>query len=74
MTDVNGFAKGGKFIEMLRVFFGNGLAATVDGDVHMKHRRLMQPMFNKAHLTARGELRSVIDGWDGGATGAFART
>ncbi|MEU8489519.1 cytochrome P450 [Streptomyces sp. NPDC048641] len=56
VTDVDAFAKGGKIIDALRVFFGDGLATIADGDLHMKHRRLMQPMFNKAHIATRGDV------------------
>ncbi|MEF9909097.1 MULTISPECIES: hypothetical protein [unclassified Streptomyces] len=34
----------------MRVFFGDGLATVADGDTHLRNRRLMQPMFNKAHI------------------------
>ncbi|AVH54998.1 MULTISPECIES: cytochrome P450 [Streptomyces] len=56
VTEVDAFAKGGKIIDALRVFFGDGLATIADGDLHMKHRRLMQPMFNKAHIATRGDV------------------
>ncbi|WP_432166890.1 cytochrome P450 [Streptomyces sp. bgisy031] len=56
VTDVDAFAKGGKIIDALRVFFGDGLATIADGDLHMKHRRLIQPMFNRAHIATRGDV------------------
>ncbi|MBT2394445.1 cytochrome P450 [Streptomyces sp. ISL-100] len=56
VSEAEAFAKGGKIIDALRVFFGDGLATVADGDVHMKHRRLMQPMFNKAHIATRGDV------------------
>ena len=58
VTDAADFTKGGKIIEALRVFFGDGLATVADGDTHLRNRRLMQPMFNKAHIAGRGEART----------------
>ncbi len=71
VTEVDAFAKGGKIIDALRVFFGDGLATIADGDRHMKHRRLMQPMFNKAHIATRGDVmidhvRTATAGWTPG--------
>ncbi|WP_330278965.1 cytochrome P450 [Streptomyces sp. NBC_00056] len=71
VTDVDAYAKGGKIIDALRVFFGDGLATIADGDLHMKHRRLMQPMFNKAHIATRGDVmiehvRAATDTWTHG--------
>ncbi|WP_406337458.1 cytochrome P450 [Streptomyces sp. NBC_00649] len=71
VTDVDAYAKGGKIIDALRVFFGDGLATIADGDLHMKHRRLMQPMFNKAHIATRGDVmiehvRAATDTWTDG--------
>ncbi|MFD0510550.1 cytochrome P450 [Streptomyces aureus] len=71
VTEVDAFAKGGKIIDALRVFFGDGLATIADGDLHMKHRRLMQPMFNKAHIATRGDgmidhVRTVTGAWTPG--------
>ncbi|MFF2851979.1 cytochrome P450 [Streptomyces sp. NPDC058001] len=68
VTDAASFAKGGKIIDALRVFFGDGLATVADGDTHLRHRRLMQPMFNKAHIAARGDLmidqvRDMVSAW-----------
>ncbi|MFE7012661.1 cytochrome P450 [Streptomyces sp. NPDC057651] len=73
VKDVDDFAKGGKIIDALRVFFGDGLATIADGDLHMKHRRLMQPMFNKAHIATRGDVmidhvRTVTGAWTPGVT------
>lgn len=59
MTDAAHYAKGGKIIDALRVFFGDGLVTIADGDAHLRHRRLMQPMFNKAHIADRGD--AMID-------------
>ncbi|MFC8144002.1 cytochrome P450 [Streptomyces paradoxus] len=55
VTDAAHYAKGGKIIDALRVFFGDGLATIADGDAHLRNRRLMQPMFNKAHIADRGD-------------------
>ncbi|MEU7576628.1 cytochrome P450 [Streptomyces sp. NPDC041068] len=71
VTDAASFAKGGRIIDALRVFFGDGLATVADGDVHMKNRRLMQPMFNRAHIATRGDamieqVRELVDGWGQG--------
>ncbi|MEV8020661.1 cytochrome P450 [Streptomyces sp. NPDC086554] len=68
VTDVTSFAKGGRIIDALKVFFGDGLATVADGDTHMKNRRLMQPMFNKAHIATRGDtmieqVREIVEGW-----------
>ncbi len=67
VTEVDAFAKGGKIIDALRVFFGDGLATIADGDLHMKHRRLMQPMFNKSHIATRGDV--MIEPRTGGDRG-----
>ncbi|TLS41787.1 cytochrome P450 [Streptomyces montanus] len=68
VTEVDAFAKGGKIIDALRVFFGDGLATIADGDLHLKHRRLMQPMFGKAHIATRGDVmishvRAATEAW-----------
>jgi pentalenene oxygenase len=55
VTDAAHYAKGGRIIDALRVFFGDGLATIADGDAHLRNRRLMQPMFNKAHIADRGD-------------------
>ncbi|MGW6059343.1 cytochrome P450 [Streptomyces sp. NPDC055189] len=72
VTDVESYAKGGRIIDALKVFFGDGLATVADGDTHMKNRRLMQPMFNKAHIATRGDtmiekVREIVEGWTEGA-------
>lgn len=72
VTDVESYAKGGRIIDALKVFFGDGLATVADGDTHMKNRRLMQPMFNKAHIATRGDtmigqVREIVGGWEEGA-------
>jgi len=68
VTDAVHFAKGGKIIDALRVFFGDGLATIADGDAHLRNRRLMQPMFNKAHIAGRGDamidqVRAMVGAW-----------
>ncbi len=40
---------------VMRHFFGEGLA-TVSGPNHLRHRRMMQPFFLRAHLTTFGTL------------------
>jgi pentalenene oxygenase len=50
------------------VFFGDGLATIADGETHLRNRRLMQPMFNKAHIATRGEamiaqVRETVAAW-----------
>ncbi|MFF7987110.1 cytochrome P450 [Streptomyces sp. NPDC007901] len=72
VTDAAQFEKGGKIIDALRVFFGDGLATVADGDIHLRNRRLMQPMFNKAHIATRGaamieQVRSMVTAWEPGA-------
>ncbi|KUO14680.1 cytochrome P450 [Streptomyces dysideae] len=71
VTDAARFTKGGKIIDALRVFFGDGLATVADGDTHLRNRRLMQPMFNKAHIAGRGDamidqVRSMVAAWPEG--------
>ncbi|MGW3721688.1 cytochrome P450 [Streptomyces sp. NPDC005133] len=68
VTDSAHFAKGGKIIDALRMFFGDGLATVADGDTHLRNRRLIQPMFNKAHIADRGaamidQVREVVSAW-----------
>jgi pentalenene oxygenase len=71
VTDAAHFAKGGRIIDALRVFFGDGLATIADGEAHLRNRRLMQPMFNRAHIAGRGEamigqVRSMVGAWPDG--------
>ncbi|MFF9203628.1 cytochrome P450 [Streptomyces sp. NPDC014986] len=71
VTDAAHYAKGGRIIDALRVFFGDGLATVSDGDAHLRHRRLMQPMFSKAHIAGRGDamigqVRSMVGAWPEG--------
>ncbi|MEU9362162.1 cytochrome P450 [Streptomyces sp. NPDC048301] len=72
VTDAADFAKGGRIIDALRVFFGDGLATVADGDTHLRNRRLMQPMFNKAYIETRGpdmidQVRSMVRDWPEGS-------
>lgn len=71
VTDAAHYAKGGKIIDALRVFFGDGLATIADGDAHLRNRRLMQPMFNKAHIADRGDamieqVAAIVGAWPEG--------
>ncbi|SEG99757.1 pentalenene oxygenase [Nonomuraea solani] len=59
VTEAKAFKKGGRIIEALRQFFGNGLATVTEGDPHLRRRRLLQPMFNLAHIATRGD--AMID-------------
>ncbi|MFF4360403.1 hypothetical protein [Streptomyces sp. NPDC001604] len=54
MTEAAHFTKGGNHNDALRVFLGDVIATVADGDTHLRNRRLMQPMFNKAHIAGRG--------------------
>jgi cytochrome P450 len=68
VTDAAHFAKGGKYNDALRVFLGDGIATVADGDTHLRNRRLMQPMFNKAHIAERGnamieQVRTMVGAW-----------
>jgi cytochrome P450 len=68
VTDAAHFAKGGKIFDALRLAFGDGLATVADGDTHLRNRRLMQPMFNRAHIDTRvdamiDEVRTMVDAW-----------
>ncbi|MEU6374984.1 cytochrome P450 [Streptomyces sp. NPDC046909] len=73
VTDAVSFAKGGRIFDALRLVFGDGLATVGDGDTHMRNRRLMQPMFNKAHIAGRGEamidqVRTLVEAWPEGSS------
>ncbi|MFE7816491.1 cytochrome P450 [Streptomyces sp. NPDC057433] len=68
VTDAAHFVKGGRIIDALRVFFGDGLATIADGDAHLRNRRLMQPMFNTSHIADRGhamigQVRTLVEAW-----------
>lgn len=69
VTEAAHFAKGGRIFDVLRGVFGDGLATVADGDTHLRNRRLMQPMFNKAHIATRGnamidQVRSMVGAWE----------
>ncbi|MFC8348125.1 cytochrome P450 [Streptomyces sp. NPDC057280] len=71
VTEAAHFAKGGKIFDVLRDVFGDGLATIGDGDTHLRNRRLMQPMFNKAHIATRRtamieQARSMAEEWEEG--------
>jgi cytochrome P450 len=71
VTDAKSFVKGGRIIDALRLFFGDGLATIADGEQHRRNRRLMQPMFNRAHIAGRGEamiahVAQLVDAWTEG--------
>ncbi|PWI18461.1 cytochrome P450 [Streptomyces sp. Act143] len=71
VTEAAHFAKGGKIFDVLRGVFGDGLATIADGDTHLRNRRLMQPMFNKAHIATRrtamiDQARSMVGAWQEG--------
>ncbi|MEU6253821.1 cytochrome P450 [Streptomyces sp. NPDC047043] len=68
VTDAAHFTKGGKYYDALRVFLGDGVATVVDGDTHLRNRRLMQPMFSKAHIAESGDamidqVRAMVGAW-----------
>lgn len=70
-AESSSFRKGGRLIEALSRFAGNGLATVPDGDRHRRQRRLMQPMFSRSFVAGRadvmiGTARSVIGGWTAG--------
>ncbi|PRY39812.1 cytochrome P450 [Umezawaea tangerina] len=70
-AQASSFGKGGRLIEALSRFAGNGLATVADGDLHRTQRRLVQPMFSRAFIAGRGDTmievaRSVVDGWAAG--------
>ncbi|MGW7364004.1 cytochrome P450 [Streptomyces sp. NPDC054841] len=52
--DAKNFGRGRVF-EKLRPLFGNGLPVT-DGEFHRKQRRLLQPAFQRNHITAYAEM------------------
>ncbi|MGI5484554.1 cytochrome P450 [Streptomyces lavendofoliae] len=57
----------GRFFDRLRPLAGNGLA-NADGELHRKHRRMIQPMFSRERITGYSEImsanaRSLADSW-----------
>ena len=68
----HGFGKGGRLIEALSRFAGNGLATVPDGEAHRTQRKLMQPMFNRPFIAARSDVmfdvaRAAVSSWTEGA-------
>ncbi|MFD5540532.1 cytochrome P450 [Streptomyces sp. NPDC127079] len=68
VTDAAAFPKGGRYYDALRVLLGDGVATVTDGDTHLRNRRLMQPMFSKAHIAGRGnamidQVRTTVGAW-----------
>ncbi|WP_246574232.1 cytochrome P450 [Streptomyces genisteinicus] len=62
----------GRFFDRLRPLAGNGLANS-DGEVHRRHRRLIQPMFHPQRIAQYTEAmsanaRSLADSWTPGQT------
>ncbi|MFJ3928759.1 MULTISPECIES: cytochrome P450 [unclassified Streptomyces] len=60
----------GRFFDRLRPLAGNGLANS-DGEVHRRHRRLIQPMFHPQRIAAYAEAmstnaRALADSWSPG--------
>ncbi|MBC7268289.1 MAG: cytochrome P450, partial [Streptomyces sp.] len=68
ITDAAHFLKGGRVFDALRGFFGDGIATIADGDAHLRNRRRLQPMFNRAHIAARTDpmverVRALVGSW-----------
>jgi cytochrome P450 len=60
----------GRFFDRLRPLAGDGLA-TANGEVHRRHRRLIQPMFHPQRISLYAEAmssnaRSLADSWTAG--------
>ncbi|MFP1627096.1 cytochrome P450 [Streptomyces sp. 5K101] len=60
----------GRFFDRLRPLAGNGLA-TAGGEVHRRHRRLIQPMFHPQRITLYAQAMSasataLADSWTAG--------
>jgi cytochrome P450 len=60
----------GRFFDRLRPLAGNGLANS-DGELHRRHRRVIQPMFSKEHIAGYSETmsrnaRELVDSWTPG--------
>ncbi|MFF3455250.1 cytochrome P450 [Streptomyces sp. NPDC002730] len=69
VTNARSFEKG-RFFDRLRPLAGNGLA-NADGEVHRKHRRMVQPMFSKERIAGysgimSGNARALADSWTPG--------
>ncbi|TQK42569.1 cytochrome P450 [Streptomyces sp. SLBN-118] len=64
------FFEKGRLFDRVRMLVGNGLA-TADGQVHRRHRRLIQPIFSKKRLAGYAEVMSararlLADSWEQG--------
>ncbi|MBD3579329.1 cytochrome P450 [Streptomyces sp. KD18] len=62
----------GRLYDRVRPLVGNGLA-TAGGDVHRRHRRLIQPMFHQTCIAGYAETmssraRALADSWTPGQT------
>jgi cytochrome P450 len=62
----------GRFFDRARILLGDGLA-NVNGTVHRRHRRLMQPAFHHARIVGYTEImgkraRAMVDSWKPGGT------
>jgi cytochrome P450 len=60
----------GRLFDRLRPLAGNGLA-TANGEVHRRHRRLIQPMFHPQRISMYAEImsdnaRALTDSWTPG--------
>jgi cytochrome P450 len=69
VTQARSFEKG-RFFDRLRPLAGNGLA-NADGEVHRRHRRMVQPMFSKERIhsyshTMRRNAEAMADSWTPG--------
>ncbi|WP_406733202.1 cytochrome P450 [Streptomyces sp. NBC_01794] len=69
VTHARSFEKG-RFFDRLRPLAGNGLA-NADGELHRKHRRMVQPMFSKERIAGYSEImsrnaRALADSWQPG--------
>ena len=71
VTHHRSFKKGPGF-ERAQIVLGEGLL-TSEGDVHLRHRRMIQPAFHRRSVAAYGdvmvsEAARLRDGWNDGAT------
>lgn len=66
VTQARSFEKG-RFFDRLRPLAGNGLA-NADGEIHRRHRRMVQPMFSKERIAGYSHIigrhaRTMADAW-----------
>ncbi|MFD7625532.1 cytochrome P450 [Streptomyces sp. NPDC059851] len=69
VTQARAFEKG-RLYDRVRPLVGNGLA-TAGGEVHRRHRRLIQPMFHQTRIagyadTMSNRARALADSWSPG--------